>query len=120
MFEKHILNLADNNTPSQFIISDIFNKKFAPTNVSTNFLKPSAPHLEINSNEQNLIICFDEKNYLTYNLYCNFVLIKKNVHSNFILPKPNNNCFFYLVAKNPHTKQSKKSNYKVYIIKNPE
>ncbi len=38
---KHILNLANESTPIEYVIEDIFNIKYAPTTFSSNFLEPN-------------------------------------------------------------------------------
>ncbi len=116
--EKHILNLAINNTPDEFVINDIFNFKYAPSTYSTNFLDVKAPTLTLVANDGRIYFKFDEQEYLSYNLYCNFRLVKTNVHSGYSISTPENSCFYYLVAKNPHTNKKKQSNYQVFIKEN--
>ena len=66
--EKHLLNLATENTPKDYIICDIFNKKFIPTQFSHNFDEISAPNLTFDKKDDKIIFEWNNENFLTYSL----------------------------------------------------
>lgn len=55
---KHLLNLANKFTPTEYVLQDIFNKKFIPTTFSTNFVEIENQNLLL---EQNAFYFKEEK-----------------------------------------------------------
>ena len=62
------IKLADNNAPERFIIKSKFNKKYAPTEVSTIFSNPQAPILTAKKIKNNIELSFVSEKYYEYDI----------------------------------------------------
>ena len=109
--ENNIL-LANENTQSRNIITEYFNKRYAPKMMAE--LTPNVPHLNITIKDKDAIINFDSDKDTRYKLYRNDILLKifeNNENTiNYIDKnlKPNFYEYYLIVEKENSTKTTEK------------
>ena len=108
--EKHILNLANDNTPERYVMSDYFNEKFLPQKTSENFVSVTAPNLTAQKNDDEIILSWDMDRFLEYDIYENDELYDKNCTSPYSIMSNSGENRYYLVAKNKYSDAKNQSN----------
>ncbi len=63
------LVLANSSTPDIYTKTALFNKKYAPTKISTNFLNLQKPTLNVKVNNSKANLSFNVQKHLTYKVY---------------------------------------------------
>ncbi len=119
------LELASQNTPECFITKDIFNKKFAPKTVSTNFEVITTPVLNLKKYKEKLYLTWEGLEYLKYEVHQIIdnndkiltTIDGKNDSMEYSLDLPKKESEFYLVSKykNINTEKETISNSEKYI-----
>ena len=108
--EKHILNLASENTPDRYIMYDYFNEKFLPKNISENFVNVKSPNLTAQKNDEEVILSWDMDKFLEYEIYENDELYDKNCTSPYSIMSNSGENKYYIIAKNKYSDAKNKSN----------
>ncbi len=62
------IELADDNTPEMYVVCDIFSKRYAPKQVSTNFQQITTPVLLLDVEKEKIILSFEAVDFLNYTL----------------------------------------------------
>jgi len=114
--EKHLLNLATENTPNSYIVCDIFNKKFLPTEFSQNFKEISDITLSFDKTDEKLVFHWNFEDFLTYFLYADEKLIYEDCLPEISIDLPTKTTTYYVVAKNKYTNKEVKSNLQTVVI----
>lgn len=116
--KKHKLTLASENTPERFYTKDIFSSKFLPKEKSLNFVAVEKPKLSIKEEANQIVLTWDNKNYLTFDVYENDEKIKTDTSSPCTLPLKNGKNYYFIVAKNKFVDIQEKSDV-VTMYKKP-
>jgi membrane carboxypeptidase/penicillin-binding protein PbpC len=67
--EEHSVKLAGNNVPQMYQIKEVFNKKFAPKQVSSSFESLNRPNLSLEVSNNKVLLSFDALSYYSYEIY---------------------------------------------------
>lgn len=125
MNENHTILLANEDCPERYTISEIFAKRFAPTEYSDIYTNINVDFdVEYLESENKAVITFSPYDYLSYDVYCNGEIIKtiQNKSDKQIIEytefSPNSMYTFYINAKNDYNNVVVVSSEKSIYTKN--